>query len=237
MLVWVLAHRWRWRWVLPCCACTVTPATRAGWPASWAGGGVPGSVWGAFTTGGFLLDGGTAGSGVPLILSRLPFPADWGLLLVLDEECQGLHGKAERDFFRGGLSTPPAAAERLCRLCLMRLLPALAEADCAAFGAALSTLQRAMSRSFSAAQGGAYTSARVGRMLAWLRRRAGSLGHGQSSWGPTGFALFPSRAAARHAHDAALQYLAASAGMQHLRLLQAGGRNRGATVRELRRAR
>lgn len=186
---------------------------------------------GAFTAGGFLVDGGIAGSGIPPILSRLPFPRDWGLLLVMDEGCRGLHGRAERDFFQVDLSGTVASAEYLCRLCLMRLLPALAEADCAAFGTALNTLQRAMSRSFFAAQGGAYTSARVGRVLTWLRRHAGALGHGQSSWGPTGFALFPSRAAMCRAHDAALDYCGKTTDMRRLRLSRVHGRNLGAVVR------
>lgn len=201
--------------------------------AAWLGRGRRSGIGvAAFASGGFLLDGGTTGQGVPPLIARLPFPADWTLLLVLDEQQQGLHGRAERDFFsRPGQRHPPLHTARLSQLCLSVLLPALAEQDIVDFGAALNRLQRAMSRCFADAQGGAYTSARVGSALRSLARSHGALSHGQSSWGPTGFALFPSRTLARRAAEAAMDRYGKS-----LRFVLAGGRNRGATVRALHRS-
>ena len=63
----------------------------------------------------------------------------------------------------------------------------MAEADFAAFGAGVSAIQARLGDHFAAAQGGGrFTSPRVGSVAAALAR-AGAVGLGQSSWGPTGF--------------------------------------------------
>ena len=79
-------------------------------------------------------------------------------------------------------------AADLCRLVLMQALPALAEADLAAFGDAITRLQERLGDYFAAAQGGRFASPRVAAALARLDR-LGATGIGQSSWGPTGFAF------------------------------------------------
>jgi beta-ribofuranosylaminobenzene 5'-phosphate synthase len=48
---------------------------------------------------------------------------------------------------------------------------------------------------FAPAQGGRFTSPAVADALAWLETE-GAAGVGQSSWGPTGFALLPDAATA-----------------------------------------
>jgi predicted sugar kinase len=71
----------------------------------------------------------------------------------------------------------------------MQLLPAVAEADLSGFGAALENIQERLGDYFAPAQGGnRYASPRVAATLD-LIRRAGGVGIGQSSWGPTGYAF------------------------------------------------
>jgi beta-ribofuranosylaminobenzene 5'-phosphate synthase len=147
---------------------------------------------GAFEQGGFLVDGGKAeGEMPPPIISRMPFPTAWRILLIFDMAREGLHGLSEQEAFR---SLPPFSedvAGNLCRLTLMRVLPALAESDLDEFGLALAQIQRVVGDYFAPAQGGRYTSPRVAEALHWLEN-AGVVCVGQSSWGPTGFAVVDS---------------------------------------------
>jgi beta-RFAP synthase len=153
---------------------------------------------GLFTRGGLVVDGGRgADTTTPPVVSRLAFPADWRILLVSDPAAIGLHGAEERKAFA---ELPPFSetdAGKLCRLVLMQALPAAAEADFAAFGAAVTAIQAIVGDYFAPAQGGRrFTSAAVENLLARLAE-AGATGVGQTSWGPTGFAFAPNEAEAR----------------------------------------
>lgn len=150
---------------------------------------------GAFEQGGFIVDGGRRGEAPPPVVSRVPFPEAWRVILIFDREARGLHGPAEVEAFRRLPPFPEEAAGRLCRLVLLKALPALLEADVVSFGAAVSELQRVVGDHFAPAQGGRFASARVAQVLAWLEAQ-GAAGVGQSSWGPTGFAVVGSEAEA-----------------------------------------
>jgi beta-RFAP synthase len=117
---------------------------------------------------------------------RLDFPADWPVLLAWPGE-PGLHGAAERQAF-AALTAPPGHADALCRLALLGLVPALAERDLDAFGEALHDFNRRAGEPFAAAQGGPYAGPQVAALIDWLRAE-GIPGAGQSSWGPTVFAV------------------------------------------------
>jgi len=144
---------------------------------------------GAFELGGFLVDGGKGASDdLPPIVSRIAFPTDWRVLLVFERETHGLHGELEAAAFQALPAFPESLANHLCRLMLMRALPALAERDIDSFGNAIGELQRITGDYFSPAQGGRFASPRVAEALAWIESQ-GVAGVGQSSWGPTGFAI------------------------------------------------
>jgi len=146
-----------------------------------------------FEGGGFVIDGGHGeGTGVPPILSRLDFPAAWRFLLITDAACAGLSGRDERQAFAELPPAPAADADAICRSVLMQLLPGLVEADFAGVSRSLRLVQDRLGDYFAPYQGGRYTSERVARALQILDAR-GVVGIGQSSWGPTGFALLPSR--------------------------------------------
>ncbi|MBL8703356.1 MAG: GHMP kinase, partial [Rhodospirillales bacterium] len=158
----------------------------------------------AFQAGGLVLDGGQAEGAAtpPPILARHDFPPDWRVLLVLDEGFQGKHGEAELAAFGRLAPFPTAVAAELCRLVLMQALPALVERDIDRFGAAISRLQAAVGDHFAPAQGGRFSSPVVAEALGWLQDQ-GVRGVGQSSWGPTGFALLGSEAEARRLAEGA----------------------------------
>lgn len=147
---------------------------------------------GAFEQGGFLVDGGKPASDKPPpIVSRIAFPGAWRILLLFDRSREGLHGLAEREAFQTLTPFSSAAADRLCRIALMRVLPALAESDLREFGEGIAEIQRVVGDYFAPAQGGRFTSPRIAEALRCLEE-AGVVCVGQSSWGPTGFAVVDS---------------------------------------------
>ncbi len=181
---------------------------------------------GAFATGGFLLDGGKgADDAPPPIVARLDFPETWRVMLVLDGGRRGLSGGAERAAFAALPDFPAERSAHLCRLTLMRLLPGLASRDIAAVGAAIGEIQRLVGDHFAATQGGRFTSPAVADVLDWLLAQDVA-GVGQSSWGPTGFAILDDAARAADLLDEAERRFAAAG----LELLVLRGRNRGGEV-------
>ena len=145
---------------------------------------------GAFTLGGFLVDGGRGKeTGIPPIICHLPFPEAWRFVLVFDAERKGMHGIGEKLAFDNLQPMSERMTEYLCRLTLMQALPALAEADCEEFGVTISEIQMLVGDHFAPLQGGRYCSQAVAQVLSSMLNQ-GATGIGQSSWGPTGFALF-----------------------------------------------
>ena len=154
---------------------------------------------GLFQHGGFVVDGGRKDRGGPApIISHLPFPERWRVLVVLDTTRQGVHGTDETNAFAKLAAPAEADVAHLCHVLVMQLLPAVAEADLAGFGVALEDIQERLGDYFAPAQGGnRFASPRVAATLD-LIRRAGGVGIGQSSWGPTGYAFVESSEAAQH---------------------------------------
>ena len=182
---------------------------------------------GAFELGGFLVDGGKGASDEPPpIVSRADFPADWRVLLVLDRASRGLHGELETAAFQTLPAFPEALAGHLCRLMLMQALPALAERDIEGFGNAIGELQRITGDYFAPAQGGRFASPVVADALAWIESQ-GIAGVGQSSWGPTGFAIV---AGENRAVELARAAQARWGDSGPLEFVVCGGRNRAGEV-------
>jgi beta-RFAP synthase len=147
---------------------------------------------GAFASGGFIVDGGRSPeTEVPPVISQLHFPDSWRFLLILDKKQQGVHGEQEKQAFGKLAKMDEMISASLSRLVLMQALPAIAEQDCQLFGAAVTQIQACMGDYFKTVQSGVYSSAEVGELLGKLHQ-LGAAGIGQSSWGPTGFAIYAS---------------------------------------------
>jgi len=183
---------------------------------------------GAFESGGLLLDGGRGDATlVPPVIARMDFPEAWRVLLVLDDAAVGVHGSDEISAFQTLPEFPAAQAADIYRHVLMQALPALAEHDLGSFGAAIGQIQALVGDHFAAAQGGGrYTSKPVSQVMAWLQSH-GVVCAGQSSWGPTGFAVIADVAQAeRLLRDAQAHF----ADCQGLRFMLCQGRNHGSLV-------
>jgi len=180
----------------------------------------------AFTQGGLIVDGGRDPDGnPPPVIARLAYPEAWRVVLILDTEMTGVHGTREVAAFRDLPRFPEAQAAEICRIVLMQVLPAAVTAEPEGFGAGITRIQQLIGDHFAPHQGGRFASPAVAAALAAVAD-LGLAGYGQSSWGPTGFALVPSEAEAR-----ALVGMLERPGP--LRFLIARGRNTGASVTAL----
>ncbi len=144
-----------------------------------------------FALGGFLADGGKGtGTAVAPLVCRHEFPGEWRILLATPRRERGLAGVGERDAFAklAGHPADLAATDGLCRLVLLGLLPALIERDLPAFGEAAFEFNRRAGLMFKTSQGGEYCSPATAALVGTLRG-LGIRGVGQSSWGPTIFAI------------------------------------------------
>jgi beta-RFAP synthase len=144
-----------------------------------------------FEHGGFLVEGGKSGADeLSPLVARVPFPEAWRVVLILPTQRTGLHGPTESEaFYRLAQCGPmQRQTEALCRLVLLSLLPALVEGDVATFGEALHDFNARSGEMFAPVQGGIYATAAVAEVVGFVRRR-GVKGVGQSSWGPTVFAV------------------------------------------------
>ena len=179
---------------------------------------------GTFSTGGLIVDGGRASkSPVPPVIARAEFPEDWPILLIFDKGHSGVYGTQELSAFQNLPLFPEASAALLCRQVLMQALPAIAERDLPAFGQAIQALQAVTGDYFAPAKGGGrYTSSLLANVLSQLQAN-GVHCFGQSSWGPTGFAVFENQLEAEtqlnqlnasFGHEQTLQFLLTKANNQ-----------------------
>jgi len=159
-------------------------------------GGTSGIGVGAIETGGFVLDGGhrfrrgrgskegyspsSASVGVPPppVLARYNFP-DWDVLIVIPRG-EGASGERERDLFDEACPIEVRDVERMSRILLVQMLPALVEADLPAFGAAMEVYQSYGFKRFEFKTQGPLIS----ECVEFLRQNGG-VGVGMSSWGPS----------------------------------------------------
>lgn len=178
----------------------------------------------AFEKGGVILDAGRGQDDqAPTVISRIPFPEDWRILLVFDAGVRGIHGSAEIEAFKTLPSFPAESSASICRAVLMGIMPALLEGDIQTFGKSLETVQHEIGTYFSPAQGGIFTSRAVENTLRQLAD-AGAVGIGQSSWGPTGFAF------ARSQLEAEAMVRSLETGHSGTVVKIARARNRGAEI-------
>jgi beta-RFAP synthase len=144
-----------------------------------------------FFQGGFLVDGGrSAASIVAPLVARCEFPADWRIILIEPAIPEGLSGEPEQTAFDRDIAFPDSVTDRLSRLLLLGALPSLIEKDFPSFGAALDEYNRRVGECFAQAQGGVYAHLQIARIIDGLRT-IGAVGVGQSSWGPTVYAIAP----------------------------------------------
>jgi beta-ribofuranosylaminobenzene 5'-phosphate synthase len=150
-----------------------------------------------FHRGGLIVNAGKpAGESLGRLAHRLSLQPAWRIVLVRPDDQQGLAGASEAGAFAKLPPVPVAVTKELWRLTEQEMLPAVRRADCAAFGEAVYCFNRLAGECFAAVQGTAYASSQIGQIVTAIRDH-GIHGVGQSSWGPTVFAILPNDAEAR----------------------------------------
>ena len=139
-----------------------------------------------FDRGGLLIDAGKLpGEGVSPLLAHVELPEAWQVVLFTPPGATHWHGHHERHAFATASGSAPDALRQLAETALV---PAAQRGDLDAFGEAVHAFNRKAGEPFAAAQGGVYASWEIAELIGEVRK-CGVRAVGQSSWGPTVFAI------------------------------------------------
>ncbi len=147
-----------------------------------------------FFLGGLIIDQGKNDiAGVGILGERFELPSQWRVVLTCPRHRQGPCGQQEEELFH---SLPPVkldSANGLRQLVDEQLIPAARAADFDQFSETIYEFGYRAGLCFGSYQGGPYNGPDVSRIVDFVRS-IGVKGVGQSSWGPTVFALCSSPA-------------------------------------------
>lgn len=149
-----------------------------------------------FVQGGLILEAGKlADESLAPLVARVELPSQWRFLLLRPPVPPGLSGSDEQQAFAELPPVPHEVTAQLCQEALLHLVPAARLRRFDEFSQSVYRYGYLAGTCFATAQGGAYANERLTQLVTLLRRW-GIAGVGQSSWGPTLFALLPDRSQA-----------------------------------------
>jgi beta-ribofuranosylaminobenzene 5'-phosphate synthase len=179
-----------------------------------------------FIHGGLIWEAGRQpGEAIGRLVARVPVPESWRIVLVNFHNQAGLSGKPEIDAFEGLSPVPAPTTERLKQLAERDILPAAERGSLEYFGEAVYEYGRIAGECFAPVQGGPYASLTVADCVHTIRD-LGIAGVGQSSWGPTVFAVTEDLQQA----EWLVETLAGRSAGSHHELHITAPDNRGATI-------
>ena len=147
-----------------------------------------------FSMGGLIVEAGrTDEQQISPLISRMELPGAWRWVLACPTREQGLSGEAERTAFERLPPVPLETTAQLCREVLMGMLPAAQQCRFEEFSQSLYRYSLIAGECFAAVQGGPFARPDIVKVFQSL----GVQGVGQSSWGPTVFAILPNEDAAQ----------------------------------------
>jgi beta-ribofuranosylaminobenzene 5'-phosphate synthase len=187
-----------------------------------------------FDQGGFVVDGGKKmkndsiiPESFPPLIFRQPFPENWKFVVAIPEVKKGLTKAEEKDAFSRLPPMPVEDVGEICRLTMMKLLPALLDRDIGSFGDALSQIQVVIGEYFAGVQGGTFSSSTATEAIGFMKK-CGAYGVGQSSWGPAVYGLVQGETQAKKLRDEVESFLQDRDGGQ---VFVANANNRGAIIK------
>jgi beta-ribofuranosylaminobenzene 5'-phosphate synthase len=151
-----------------------------------------------FAHGGLIWERGQTSAGAETLAeltTRVAAPEAWRIVLVAPPRGRGLSGLSEHAAFDRLPQVPADVTSRLESLAEQQILPAAGAADLQKFGEAVYEYGRLSGECFASVQGGPYASADIAACVSAIRV-CGICGVGQSSWGPTVYAITSNDAAA-----------------------------------------
>lgn len=160
-------------------------------------GGTSGIGVRAFDQGGFIIDGGhrideksdflpssaSLASPAPLI-TRYNFPEDWNIILAIPNVSAGASGPKEVNIFQKYCPIPLKEVQELSHVLLMKMMPAVVEADISSFGDSVNQIQTVGFKKIEVE-----LQHHLVHDLIDTMRSAGAAGVGMSSFGPTVYAI------------------------------------------------
>jgi len=153
----------------------------------------------AFDQGGFIVDGGhrvDSREGIPPLVFRADVPEGWRFVAGVPDIPNYHHGRVEEEAFKR-LGPPPAALiGEISRIVLLKMIPAVLEADIEAFGEAMTGVDYKFGSFWKEVQGGVFSHPTIEAGIEFLMKE-GALGVGQSSWGPAFYGLTDSAGGSR----------------------------------------
>ena len=159
------------------------------------------------------------------LVAHAALPEEWRFLLIRPLDAAGISGADEAGGFARLGPMSLATTDRLCRLALLEIVPAVIERDYDAACLAIGEFGRLVGEYFAPIQGGVFADARIRRLESLLIDRQ-LTGYGQSSWGPTVFVLCPHADFAQQLADE----LAAAPEARECEITIATPLNRGAAI-------
>ncbi len=201
-----------------------------------------------FARGGFVVDGGRRivsdgndslvehkpdarfeNGRIPPVLFRHPVPRDWFFVTAIPDAHKGFSGEKEDSAFRQLPPAPASVVEKVTRLVLMKMLPALIEEDIINFGQAVTGIQHLVGDFFASVQGGRFSNPVSEKLISFLLDQ-GAVGAGQSSWGPAVYGIVKSKDQALRLSKQTQDFLDQLGGGQ---VFCMSPHNRGAEVRRI----
>jgi beta-ribofuranosylaminobenzene 5'-phosphate synthase len=185
-----------------------------------------------FQHGGFVVDGGKAitendeQAKFPPLIYRQPFPNEWCFIVAIPNLIQGLSNSQENHAFDRLTKMQANEVGKICRLTMLKLLPALVDVDIKNFGEALTSIQEVIGGYFAQVQGGKFTRTDVEDTIEFIRK-IGVYGVGQSSWGPALYGVIKQEDA-KQVLEKVRNYLGKNTGGE---AFIAKANNKGATIK------
>ncbi|MCI0361330.1 MAG: hypothetical protein L0211_22840 [Planctomycetaceae bacterium] len=179
-----------------------------------------------FVQGGLVVEQGKLpGEPISPLDCRIDLPPDWRFVLVRPLGLSGLAGDDEATAIAGLPAIAAAVTDQLIAEVREHLVPAAATGDFPAFAESLYRYGHQSGLCFAPRQGGAYNGPLLTRLVQQIRS-LGAAGVGQSSWGPTLFAVQPTQAAAENL----VERLRGATRTQSLDIIITTPANRGARI-------
>jgi beta-RFAP synthase len=149
-----------------------------------------------FDRGGLLVEAGKLlGERVSPLSARIELPETWRFVLVIPRFERGRHGVDERQAFSALPPVPPPTTAELRSIVAHSLVPAAMSGDFQRFSEHLYHFGHRAGECFAKFQHGAFATERLLDLVERFRA-SGIQGVGQSSWGPTIFALISDKTSA-----------------------------------------
>ena len=145
-----------------------------------------------FYSGGCIADAGvTSETNFSPIQARISFPDEWPIVLIRPVTKGGLFGHLEQSAFDRLAETESQNRDLMKRLCFEGIFQGLTDRNYAQFGHALHEFNRISGEYFAEFQSGIYNNPKCASIVQSVLD-FGIQAVGQSSWGPTLFAVAPS---------------------------------------------